>query len=146
MNKYLLIIGFWLLSACGQPIQIVHYEYGGAKINRLNKGDKVFFSYGYSNDDEKIMKDASVVVDYSFDNILFGFLLFHKNGTIEIISGGGGDYKMIKDNKIFYQKDSSSKLDPFKKGNYDSLYQISDNLELERNRNKSFGSRVRIIH
>lgn len=131
---------------CDHRKQIIHYQYNGVKITRLNKGDKIFFSYGYSNKEKEIIKDASVLVDYTFDKFLFGFLLFHKNGTVEIISGGGGDYKsLMKNSRLFFQTDSSSSLDFVKKGKYDNLYQISDDLDAEGNRNRSFESNVKII-
>ena len=150
MNRVLVIIFLFSCISCSNESRTVHYQFNNVKINRLDKGDEVFFSYGYTNDVNEIIKDASVAVDCSFDHFLFGFLLFHEDGTVEVINGGGGNFKILnKDQKIFHKNYSNSeltsKLDSFKNAEYNNLYQISDDLESEKSRNKSFGSKVVII-
>nr|WP_294794771.1 hypothetical protein [uncultured Mucilaginibacter sp.] len=146
MKKAIFLLTILSFFSCKKSVTLTHYQYKDIKVTRVDKGEKVFFSYGYFNDESTAVDSAGVVVDCSFDHFLFGFLLFHQNGSVEVISGGGGNYKMQKKGTmVFYDDKSSFNLDNFKSGNYNNLYQISDNLDLEQKRNNAFGSIVKII-
>jgi hypothetical protein len=67
---------------------------------------------------------------------LFGLLLFSLK-KVEILSGGGGRYRNVGDNSHLIYKDYNNielrkLLDKFTHEPYDNLYQISDNLDLEK--------------
>jgi len=145
MKKVILLVLLFSFFSCKKSVNLTHYQYKNVKITRADSGDKIYFSYGYFNYDKEVINRANVLADCSFDHFLFGFLFFHPNGTVEIINGGGGKYSALKNGSmLFYNDTSSIKLDKFRSGNYDNLYQLSDNLDLEKKRNKAFGSKVKV--
>lgn len=148
MRLFLLLITLALFISCSNKEEIIHYEYNGVKITRINKSKRAFFFYGNCDNNDIACKQASVVVDWSFDDSLFGFLVFNQNGTVEIINGGGGDFQKAKgDDKIFLRDYKNTELQKLLSNykaprSYNNLFQISDNLELERSRNREFKSKV----
>jgi len=138
-------------SSCTEKEQIIRYKYDEVIITRVNKSKRTFFYYGDVNNQKMASTRTSIIVDWAFDDILFGFLLFHKNGTVEIIDGGGGNFQTQKgDNNIFTKKYDNSEflklLNHYRAPHmYDNLFQISNNLDLEKARNMEFGSKVSII-
>ncbi|MEQ7802288.1 hypothetical protein ABDJ41_21005 [Pedobacter sp. ASV1-7] len=38
---------------------------------------------------------GSVIIDWQFDDFLMASMIFHKDGRVELINNGGGNFKMI---------------------------------------------------
>lgn len=147
----LVFILFFFIS-CNVPEEIMHYEYNQIRITRINIDKKAFFYYGNCNNKDVTCNEASVIVDWSFDDFLFGFLLFHPDGTVEIINGGGGKFQKARGNSKVFIKDYTNLelqtiLSSYKSShNYDNLFQLSDNPTLEKNRNFDFKSNVKLTY
>lgn len=152
--KYIVPILLLLLtpSCITKKGRIIHYEYNGAQVTRIDEGNVSSFYYGFCDNDDIECINESVTVDWSFENYLFGFLLFKNDSTIEIINGGGGDYTTHpnSDPRLFMKKYDNfqmSDIESYSEGNeYNNLFQLSNDVELESKRNNEFGSRVKAIY
>ncbi len=101
-----------MLVFCSCREEYIYYECKGVQVTRVNKGKESVFYYGYCNDDDIPCPQASVVVDWSFDDFLAGFLLFHSNKTVEVIDYGGGSYKAAEgDARLFIKQYDNHQLD-----------------------------------
>jgi hypothetical protein len=144
---FLLLISSFSCSLKNE--RVVHYQYKGVQITRIDRGSESTFFYGFCDNDEIECVNASVTIDWTFDNYLFGFILFNNDSTVEIIDGGGGEYKVHKNSnpRLFMKKyeyfqmaDIESFVD---RGDYNNLFQLSNDLELEEKRNKEFRSKIK---
>lgn len=140
------------ITACASKREkIIHYVYNGVQVTRVDLGNRSCFYYGYCNNEDIPCFNESVTIDWSFDNYLFGFILFNNDSTVEIINGGGGEYINHKnsDTRLFvikYKNFQMSNIESYSEGeDYDNLLQLSNNIELEIKRNNEFGSRVDAI-
>lgn len=135
-----------LLVLCACTEEYIHYEYKGVKVTRVNKGKESVFHYGYCDDENMPCPQASVVVDWSFDDFLDGFLLFHSNKTVEVIDYGGGSYEAAEgDARLFIKQYDNVQLDSLLKTNAESgqLIRFSDVVSTERLINERSKSAVR---
>jgi hypothetical protein len=150
MKKIVLIIILIvpiLLTSCNRET-IIYYSYENVVITRIDKGKNTSLYYGNIKRNEIPTSKPSVVVDWSFDDSLFGFILFSPD-KVEILSGGGGNYENVGENSHLNYSDYNNIalrkiLDRFAGKPYKNLYQISGNLDLEIKRNEAFGSKVTI--
>ncbi len=135
-----------LLVLCACTEEYIHYEYKGIKVTRLNKGKESVFYYGYCDDKNVPCPQASIVVDWSFDDFLDGFLLFHSNQTVEVIDYGGGSYEVAGgDARLFIEEYDNVQLDSLLKSNAESelLMRFSNVVSTERLINERGKSAVR---
>jgi len=135
------------MLACTKTDRIVYYKYKDAEVTRLDRGKKTFFYYGHIYKKNVSDVKPEVIVDWSSDDNLFGFLHFFNDRNVEILNGGGGEYKTEKENPYLKYHDIENAelnqiLKKLRENPYENLYQISNYLELEKKRNKAFGSRV----
>lgn len=137
------------MLGCTNTDRIVYYKYKDAEVTRLDRGKKTFFYYGHIYRKNVSDVKPGVIVDWSSDDNLFGFLHFYNTKNVEILNGGGGEY--VTENAHFYLKYSdignaelNRILKKLRENPYQNFYQISNNLELEKKRNKAFGSKVQV--
>ncbi len=141
-----------LLSSCNYTTEkYINYEYAGTVVTRLDKGKKTFFYYGQCDNESLKCPEPSVEVDWSFDDYLDGFILFHENGIVEIISGGGTRFKVNSkgDSRLLTKEYSNPELGKllnpyFEKEPFDNLYHIYSVIETERKINTN--SKVKAIY
>lgn len=140
-----------IFSSCKEEDRkIIHYESEGIKVSRYDLDKKSYLYYGHCNNPIILTEKASAVVDWRFDDYLFTFLLFHKDGRVEVITGGGGKIEKLLPKSKFFEKDYetgeyNNLMESFRsvKG-YRQLFQMSDNLELEKKRNQEFKSTIKV--
>lgn len=128
---------------------ITHYRLNGIVVSRYDEGKKSYFYYGYCNSVVNITQKASVMVDWQFDDFLQASLIFHKDGSVEMLNDGGGSYKNLKTNKIYYKHYESREYNRIKKpylppNSLNNLCRLSDDLSYEIRENKRLKSDVSI--
>lgn len=95
-----------------------------------------------------LVNDASVIIDWQFDDFLQASLIFHEDGTVEVINDGVGEFKSIKDNsRMFFKEYESPEYNKIKQkylppNRFHNYYRLIDNLEFEIKINNRFGSDV----
>jgi hypothetical protein len=136
-----------LLIGCTPEESLLHYKFGQKTITRLNKEKKVYLYDGAYSLEDIESQQASAVIDWQFDDGLFWFIKFQPNDTILLFSGGLGKLVSMnkKGSKLVYSKDTNDLLQPYQSdsSSYNNLYQLSNNLQLEKERNEKFESKVR---
>lgn len=141
----LIIPGFGCLN--GGNI-IIHYKFKGIEVSRCDTDRKSYFFYGNCNNEAKIINEASVLVDWQFDNFLQAALIFHEDGTVEIMKNGVGEFTLIQESgKIFFKEYESPEHNRitekyFPPNRFHNFCRLSDNLTFEAETNKKFGSDV----
>jgi len=152
ISKIIFISVFALIfSSCNEKdSKIVHYEFEGIRVSRYDTDKKTYLYYGHCNNPIILTEKASAVVDWRFDDYIFTFLLFHKDGRVEIITAGGGKIEKLLPKSKFFEKDYETGeyfklMENYRsiKG-YRELFQMSDNLKLEKKRNEEFKSTVKV--
>jgi hypothetical protein len=150
VNMRILIICLVIcILACTRTDRIVYYKYNNVEITRVDRGKATFFYYGHIYRKNISSLKPEVIVDWSSDDNLFGFLHFINDKNVEVLDGGGGEYRNENKNSYLNFKDIENAelnklLKKLRNNPYENLYQISNNLELEKKRNKAFGSKVHI--
>lgn len=146
---YLILALIFAVFGCsnGEKI-IIHYKFKGTEVSRCDTNKKSYFFYGNSNSEAKIIEGASVMVDWQFDDFLQAALIFHEDGTVEIMKNGVGEFNSIQERGGIFFKDYESPehnritqkyLPP---NRFHNFCRLSDNLVFETETNKKFGSDV----
>lgn len=146
-----LLVFLILAWSCGdEKKKIVHYSLDKMSVSRYDEGKKTYLYAGYCDNIESIKERVSVVIDWQFDDFLMASMIFHKNGTVELLSGGGGELKKTgTGNAIFFRdykpREYAEVVDEFSKakGNK-NLCDLSDNLDLEKTKNLENRSYIKI--
>ncbi|WP_439879775.1 hypothetical protein ACSX1A_11380 [Pontibacter sp. MBLB2868] len=145
--KNLTLLSLLLLIGCTPEESLLHYKFGQNTITRLNKEKKVYLYDGAYSLEGIESQQASAVIDWQFDDGLFWFIQFQPDDTVLLFSGGLGRLESInkKGSKLVYSKETNDLLEPYQSdsSSYNNLYQLSNNLQLEKERNEKFGSKVR---
>ena len=148
---FVLISMLFFFSCKEEEIRIIHYKLNGVSVSRVDVEKKTYLYYGDCNNAEFIKKKASLLIDWQFDDFLQASLIFHENGRVEIMSGGGGKLKMTsKKNEIYFREYESPEfneiMDRYTAPNdLNNLCYIGDNTKFELQENKKFRSKVLII-
>ncbi|RYF22815.1 MAG: hypothetical protein EOO42_08185 [Flavobacteriales bacterium] len=148
-SKLFIIMICVLFSCSRRSEQIIHYELNGAQITRYDEDKLTFLYFGHCNNAEYILKNADVLIDWRFDDFLMASMIFHRNGKVELLSGGGGQIKILntKGNiflKNYNAQEYSAVLDKFMRLNGDRDFcRLNDNLNFELGVNKKLQSLVK---
>lgn len=142
-----MVIGFvfflMLNWSCEQEQKkIIHYSFNNVTVSRYDDKKKTYLYMGYCKSIESIRKHVSIIIDWEFDDFLLASMIFHKNGTVELISGGGGEFKKVGTQTLMFFKEYTPAqytkiVEQFStpEGNK-NLCELSDNLDLERKKTK----------
>jgi len=128
--------------------KIVLYKFKGITLSRCDADKKSYFFYGNCDNETKIINEALVTIDWKFDDFLNAFLIFHEDGTVEILRNGVGKFSAVKrGGKIFfktYESPEHSRITEkyFPPNHFNNLCRLSDNFEFEAKTNKEFKSNV----
>ena len=156
-NRYFTSLKWWLLifpfimSALGCLNDggcLVHYKFKSSEVSRYDNNKKSYFFYGNCYSKAKIIEEASVIVDWQFDDFLQASLIFHENGTVEIIKNGVGEFKLNQERgRIFFKEYESPEHNRITQkylppNRFHNFCRLSDNLAFEAETNKKFGSDV----
>lgn len=145
--KVFTLLSLLLLIGCTPEESLLHYKFGENTITRLNKEKKVYLYDGAYSLEDLESQQVSAVIDWQFDDGLFWFIQFQPDDTVLFFSGGLGKLESInkKGSKLVYSKETNDLLKPYQNdsSNYNNLYQLSNNLQLEKERNERFRSKVR---
>jgi hypothetical protein len=146
----LLFISILAWSCGSEKKKIVHYNLDHVSISRYDEDKKTYLYVGYCNNSESIKAHVSVVIDWQFDDFLMASMIFHKDRTVELMSGGGGELKKISPGNAFFFRDYKPReyaeiIDEFSGTKGDkNLCELSDNLDLEKAKNLENRSYVKI--
>jgi hypothetical protein len=145
--KYLTLLSLLLLIGCTPEESLLQYKFGQNTITRLNKEKKVYLYDGAYSLEDIESQQASAVIDWQFDDGMFWFIQFQPDDTVLLFSGGLGKLESInkKGSQLVYSKETNDLLERYQSdsSSYNNLYQLSSNLQLEKERNAKFGSKVR---
>ncbi len=136
------------LGCLNNKKNIIHYKFKGTEVSRCDANKKSYFLYGKCNSEVKIIDGASVIIDWQFDDFLNALLIFHEDGTVEILKNGGGEFSATKGGgKIFFKRYESPEHNRitqkyFPPNRFHNLFRLSDNLEFEAKTNRDFGSDI----
>jgi hypothetical protein len=139
-----------LLSSCSNSSKIIHYQYKGVVITRVNDYPRDYFYYGKFDNTKNLPKDYVLSKFSGFDGLMSAFLVFKKDETVEIIPVADdftkiGDSPSLKLNSeienidFIHWRDSTS-------NNLDSIIEVSDGIKLEIARNKAGRSKVKATY
>lgn len=139
-NFTLILLLIALLFSCDYAAEkYIYYEYAGIVVTRLDKGKQTYFYYGQCDNEGLKCQEPSVEVDWSFNDYLDGFILFHENGIVEVISAGGTRYKSNDkgDSRLLTKEYSNSELGKLLNPYYENeasenLYHIYSIIETEK--------------
>ena len=130
--------------------KIIHYVFDGIKISRYDIDKNTYLYYGDCNNSRYIMMEASMKIDWQFDDFLQAGLIFHNNGKVEVINRGGGKFNVLKQRSDIYimeyeSPEYSRLMAKYTFPNdFNNFCYIDDNLQFEFEENKKFKSKVTI--
>jgi len=149
--KLLLISVLFCLCSC-ETNRIIYYRYGGITITRIDSVAKSLFYYGSYNKNHLGNINPNIEVTYSgFNNGMDMFIVFHKNGTVEVIPNGIGDVEQTekKDTVFYVSNHENHALDSILKSYLSSnlgYIRVSDALNIEDKFKREYHSRVQVIY
>lgn len=88
------------------------------------------------------------MLDWNFDGFLQAFLIFHEDGTIEIMKNGAGEFNSLKEGaRMFFKEYESPEYNRitqkyFPPNRFHNLCFMSNNIRAEAVTNKESGSDV----
>jgi hypothetical protein len=136
------------LGCSGEEEIIIHYKFKNSVVSRYDNDKKSYFFYGNIDNTDKLIDGATIIVDWQFDDFLQSSLIFHENGTVEIMKNGVGEFSVIKKGgKMFFKEYESPEQNRitqkyYPPNRFHNFCRLSDNLEFEAKTNKEFGSDV----
>jgi len=149
------VLYFWLiltvlLSSCSNSGKIIHYQYKGVVITRVNQYPEDYFYYGKFDNTNDLPREYILSKFSGFDGLMSAFLIFKKDKTVEIIAVADdfsetGNQQSLKLNNemenidFIHWRDSTS-------NSLDSIIEVSDGIKLEIERNKVGLSRVKATY
>ncbi len=145
---FVLVLIINTLGCSGEEEIIIHYKFKNYEVSRYDNNKKSYFFYGNSDNKDKLIDGATIMVDWQFDDFLQSSLIFHENGTVEIMKNGVGEFSVIKKGgKIFFKEYEAPEHNRitqkyYPPNRFHNFYRLSDNLEFEAKTNKEFGSDV----
>ncbi|WP_157255388.1 hypothetical protein [Pedobacter sp. Leaf216] len=139
-----------LLTSCSNSSKIIHYQYKGVVITRVNGYPKDYFYYGKFDNTKNLPKDYILSKFSGFDGLMSAFLVFKKDKTVEIIPVAD-DFTKIGDNASLKLNSEIENIDfihwrDSTSNNLDSIVEVSDDLKLEIARNKDGRSKVKATY
>lgn len=141
MYKISIILVFvtFCFTACNQASKEVHYKYGEVVIKRVDKAGETSFYYLGRNSKNS---SGKIWAQYSGINDGFsGYLRFHKNGKVEILSSDGYFQSNVADSNKFSFKEMNEKMNL---GDSVCIIMLSARHEIERN--KLIKTRVKVSY
>ncbi|MDL2283065.1 hypothetical protein LJB94_00940 [Odoribacter sp. OttesenSCG-928-G04] len=101
MKLLILMLLSLLLLSCEDKSSLIYYEYDGVTITRHDVGNKMYLYYGKCDDPNLSCRDSYIKAYYSgWNSGISAYLMFHKNGSIEI-SSSMGHFENINNNMNF---------------------------------------------
>jgi hypothetical protein len=148
-NLVFVSISILVFFSCKEKKSIViHYKLNDIAVSRLDIEKRTYLYYGDCNNINFIKKKVSVLIDWRFDNFLQASLIFHEDGKVEIMTGGGGQLKMIsRRDDIYFRAYESPEFNKIMDryappNNLDNLCYIFDNTQFERKENIRLKSKI----
>ncbi len=155
MRSILLLLLVPTLLSCGKK-QIVHYEYNGVVITRMDRGDRSRFYHGLYQESDKLPK--SYIETWStggFNGGKWAVMIFRKNNVALYCSAGGSRqvggesstlilYNNDNYNSLFEDNIAEIRWGAKISGHYDSICNVSYFRESEERLNRNNNSNVTI--
>lgn len=137
------------MTSCSKDVYI-YYEYNGVTVTRIDRGNKIYFLYGFYDDKEKSLPESFIkAVDSGWDGCVDAYLIFQTNQKVEIRSVEGWFEKIGTDTSIYLSPYIENSL--FCKwldsidGNFQNTINILDVIKSEINVDKKFNhSKVKV--
>jgi len=147
MKFIIFLFSILFFSSCSK-IKVIYYEYGNSTITRVDCGNKVFLYFGKYQDG--IFPKNNIIAEYSgFDSSIQGYLTFLPNGKVE----GRKIMELFeivgKSKNLILVEENNSILNPWLDTihlQYKNTIEISNNLEMEMQRNKIYKSDLKAIY
>ncbi|MFC3197607.1 hypothetical protein ACFOET_08285 [Parapedobacter deserti] len=147
MKSLFFLIVICTLVGCSNSKRIgIQYEYNGIVVTRFDKDAESRFYYGRLNKEDSSM--PYVYAKYAgFDGSMDGYLVFKNDKTVELVplmyfvENGNPSKLSLK------EYNNNTLLNAWQdsiKGRYDNVVRISDNLNIERQRNAENYSNVNV--
>ncbi len=141
-----------LMMSCSSEddLKIIHYEYHGVVITRVNDYPKDFFYYGRFNDLDNLPKEYILSQFSGIDGLMDAYLIFRKDKTVEVRKIAD-DFTKIGTTSNLYLNENIENIDfihwsDSTRNNLDNIVRVSDVIESEREINKAGNSKVRVYY
>lgn len=141
LNRYkLFLLGLLLINiACNDIPSAIRYTYGGVTIERIDEGNRTSFYYKTAPNQKS---NGKIYVQYAGINDGFsGYLRFHDNGQVELLSGDGHFQMQGVDTSQFVYKRIIATQRP---SDIASTCYISLSTKQEKKRNAKSISKIKI--
>lgn len=130
--------------------KIIHYEYKGVYLTRVNDYPKDFFYYGKFDNLENLPKQYIISTFSGFDGLMDAYIIFKEDQTIEI-RPVAEEFIAIGKTTDLYLNDRIENIDFIRwtdntKNNLDSILRVRDVIDLERTINLSGASKVKAVY
>jgi hypothetical protein len=139
-----ILLSILIFSSCSQENRIF-YEYNGVVITRINKDNQIYFYRGKQED------SSFIKAEYSGLNSGMGaYLVFKPNGMVELVKVYDSFEKFGSDSSLVL-KEYKENIEFIKwtdsiKGNYNNIIEVSDIINIEKERNLQNHSKVKVTY
>lgn len=139
-----IVLFFLMFAFLSCRNDIIKYQYDDVVITRVDRDGEARLYYG---DFDNKFPDSYIKIEYSgFNSGISGYLVFHPDKSVHVISEGGGYYTSsnLENSKLMISEISRNFSDSIK-GKYDRVLYLSS-IGLEQELNKKFNSNVKAIY
>lgn len=143
-----IILFFFMLGFLSCRNDIIKYRYDDVVVTRVDRDGEAKLYYG---DFDNNFPDSCIKIEYSgFNSGISGYLVFHPDKRVQVISEGGGYYTSSygENSMLFLKNYEDSKRDLSNdsiKGRFDRVLYLSG-IGLEREINTKNNSNVKAIY
>jgi len=148
MRHFLILAVILAFATCSKE-SATYYEYNGATITRIDRGNKIYFYYGRF--DNENFPETFVKAEYSgFNSGIHAYMIFFPNGRVRISPAGGLFKKNGADSLLsLYEFNDNYLLNAWLdsiRGNFNNTVELSDGLKFEEEINRESHSKVKVSY
>lgn len=143
MKKLTIFLTVLILSSCSQENKIL-YEYNGTIITRINKNNETYFYHGKYQDSSFIKSEYR-----GFNSGMGAYLIFKPKGIVELVQKYSLFEKFGSDSSLVlieYENIQFINWADSIRGNYDNVIEVSDIINIEKERNLQNNSKVKATY
>lgn len=143
-----LILFCVVFYSCERYDAIIHYQYNGVTITRLDKDAVSYFYYGFSTKESDLPEDYIEASYHGFDGVMDGYLIFSQDKKVILVPATYFKEKGIAASFSLKQYDNPNfiKWRDSIHGNYGNIIQVSNIIKLEKEYNIKNYSKVKALY
>ncbi len=139
-----MVLFFFMLAFSSCRSDIIKYRYDDVVVTRVDRDGEAKLYYG---DFDNNFPDSCIKIEYSgFNSGISGYLVFHPDKRVQVISEGGGYYtSSYGENSMIILNEICRNFSDSIKGKYDRVLYLSG-MGLEQEINTKNNSNVKAIY